>query len=97
MSFLIDNILDTTIEYELILCKPNKEPINVLDEAFNIKYNAKFPTTDELSFDIPYYVMRNYKNIVNPNWNLLKGDYLIELNKKNNNEVIEQKYFGFNS
>lgn len=57
-------------EYELILCKPDKTQIGVLN-ANNIIYEARFPTTDELTFSIPYG--ENY-------YDLVKGDYLILLN-----------------
>lgn len=72
-------------EYELILCKPDGTQLQVLSEAQNIQYSAKFPTTDELNFTIPYYIMDNGKKIKNPNWELIKGDYLVLLN--------EEKYF----
>jgi len=99
---LIDNILNYEVEYELILCRPNGvniddiityEQLAILDEAYNIEYTGKFPTTDELTFDIPYYSIQNYQQIVNPNWSLIKGDYKILCRKIKNNIMIEEKYF----
>lgn len=63
---LIDNIPDIKIKYELILCKPDETELVVLNEAYNINIKAKFPTTDELNFDIPYYI--NINNLMMPGW-----------------------------
>ena len=92
---LIDNVLDFKIIYELILCKPDETQLCILDEAFNISYNAKFPTTDELEFSIPFYVNINNIKTINPNYSLINGDYLILLNRKNefNNSIVNSKYF----
>jgi len=60
------------IEYELILCKPDKTQIGVLNSE-NIVIDFRFPTTDELSFSI--YYGENY-------YDLIKGDYLILLNSE---------------
>jgi len=58
------------IEYQLVLCKPDKTQIGILN-ADNISYIARFPTTDELIFTINFN--DNY-------YDLVKGDYLILLN-----------------
>ena len=58
------------IEYELILCKSDKTQIGVINYE-DITYDARFPTTDELSFSINYG--ENY-------YDLIKGDYLVLLN-----------------
>lgn len=63
---LIDNIPDIKIKYELILCKPDETELVILNEAYNINIKAKFPTTDELNFDIPYYI--NINNLMMPGW-----------------------------
>ena len=65
----IDRSLEP-IEYELILCKPDKTQIGVINYE-DITYDARFPTTDELSFNINYG--ENY-------YDLIKGDYLVLLN-----------------
>lgn len=75
------------MEYELILCKPDKTQISVLN-ANNIEYISRFPTTDELSFSI------NCDEIY---YNLVIGDYLILLNNEkyfmidNPNEIGDGK------
>lgn len=71
-------------EFEMILCKPNMEEIAVLQDAFNIKLNLKFNDVNELEFDLPYYTQYQYKQFKNPNWDLVKGDYLIKVN----NEIV---------
>jgi len=60
------------IEYDLILCKPDKTQIGVLN-AENISIDFRFPTTDELNFSVFYG--ENY-------YDLIKGDYLILLNNE---------------
>ena len=47
------------IEYELILCKPDKTQIGVINYE-DITYDARFPTTDELAFSIS--LGENYYN-----------------------------------
>jgi hypothetical protein len=75
--------IDTSMslpEYELKLCKPNREVVAYLAEAYNIIYNPSFSDTSRLSFKIPYYIHENARQIVNPNYELIKGRYLILVN-----------------
>lgn len=60
------------INYELILCKPDKTQIGVLNVE-DLSIDFRFPTTDELTFSI--YLGENYYDII-------KGDYLILLNEE---------------
>lgn len=73
-------------EYEIALCKPNRETIAFLTDAYNIKYEAKYKGVDEITFDIPYYIEDEFHNqIKNPNYDLILGDYLLLVN--------DEKYF----
>ncbi|MCK9330597.1 MAG: hypothetical protein M0Q94_12035, partial [Candidatus Cloacimonetes bacterium] len=89
---LIDNYINQNFEYEIILCKPDNTQLVVLDEAMNFEYDGKFPTTDEISFDIPYYKIENNQQVINSNYNLVIGDYLILMNQKLDDTIINSKY-----
>lgn len=83
-------------EYILTLCRPNKEPICELANDltfFNLVYTGRFPTTDEITFKIPYYVMNNGEQIKNKVWDLIKGDYLIHCRRIYHESYIDEKYF----
>lgn len=67
---------------ELILCKPNKEEIAILSDAYDRELDTTFIDVDELRFNIPYYIEKQYTQIVNPNWDLIKENYLIKIGKK---------------
>lgn len=71
IDFKLDNI-----KYRLFLCNPQKQAIAELQEAYNIIYSPRFMDIGELSFTIPYKI----ENEKNPNWDLVKGEYLIRLN-----------------
>ena len=87
--------IDKNLKYEYILtlCKPNKEPIQMLESIYGLKYEAKFPTTDEISFNIPFYIMNNGKKEKNFLWDLVEGDYLIHCERKYHETIIDEKYF----
>jgi len=63
---------------DLYVCRPNLTIIGKLSDAFNIKLNLKLSQINELSFSLNYYKDINHKNVVNPNYNLLKHRYLIK-------------------
>lgn len=93
MDFLIDRISDEKMEFELILCKPNGEQVASLKEKLNFHYESQFPTTDEITFDIPYYITKHGMKTKNPNFDLIKGDYLVLVNRKQGDTVLNSKYF----
>ena len=80
----VNKSLEST-KYELTLCKPKRTQIAILTDAYDIVYDSKFLDVDELEFKIPYYILDNHNQIKNPNWDLIKGDYLILVN--------DEKYF----
>ena len=90
---LIDNILlyKKCPKYRLTLCKPNKEPIQVLEEAYEKIFTPNVVETDELVFSIPFKVA----NQINPNWELIKGNYLIYLEQvlEEDDTVLLEQYF----
>ena len=63
---------------DLYVCRPNLTTIGKLSDAFNIKLHMKLSQINELSFSLNYYKDINHKNVVNPNYNLLKPRYLIK-------------------
>lgn len=67
---------------EMILCRPDGTEISVLHDSYNIKITTIFKDIDELEFNLPYYVTQQYKQMKNPNWDLLKNDYLIKVNNE---------------
>ncbi|GCD11791.1 phage tail protein [Clostridium tagluense] len=66
---------------ELILCKPSKEEIAILNEAYNRELSITFNDVGELSFSIPYYIQKQYEQVINPNWELIKEGYLVKIEK----------------
>ncbi len=66
-------------EYELILCKPNKQELCVIN-ANNIVYAPEFANIDELTFRVPLYIMDEHKKVKNPVFDSIKGDYLVQFN-----------------
>ena len=87
--------LDTSYNYEYILtlCKPNKEPIQEMFDIFDFTFEAKFPTTDEISFR----VSKKLDSRDNKLWDLIKGDYLIHVKIINDKESLNEKYFIINN
>jgi len=68
-------------EFKLELKKRNGDEISELGNAYNIVYDHYFAEIDELTFSIPYYILsNNHDRIKNPNYDLLKGDFMIDLN-----------------
>lgn len=70
------------VEYDLTLCKPYGEPIASLNRKIkDLLYKGTFLGTDEVYFNVPYYISSEDKesNIKNPIWDLIKGDYLVRI------------------
>jgi hypothetical protein len=86
-----DIIQGTYLQYELILTKPNKEEISVLD-AYSIEYSPRFNGIDVLNFQINYN-LNGWLQEKNIDFDNIKGNYLILMNIKKNDEVIKQQYF----
>lgn len=78
-------------KYRLILCKPNKEPISILKEAYGIIYNPNISSTNELYFSIP----RIIDGKTNSNFKRVRGDYLIllELINEEDDKVLLEEYY----
>lgn len=91
-------------EYELILCRPNKEETAYIN-YFDLTYTPVFLEYNELNFSI-YREITIDNNIndgkynethINPNWEQIYPDYLILLNIKTSDgiadEIIHSEYF----
>lgn len=82
------NFFNQPEELNLILTKPNREPIEVLNYAYDITLIEKLNEVDELTFKFPKYILENgslkenkqysalvgMKNIFIPN----KGYYIVQ-------------------
>lgn len=91
--FIIDSYYDGKREFELVLCKPDETEVAVLSDAYDIMYYGRFPTTDEINFKIPYYINVQGEQRKNPNFDLVKGDYLVKLNEIEDSKVVRTKFF----
>lgn len=86
-----DIIQGVYLQYELILTKPNKEVISILD-AYGIEFSPRFNGIDVLNFRINYS-LNGWLQEKNIDFNNVKGNYLILLNIKKNDEIIKSQYF----
>lgn len=82
---LSDIVLPKPILY---LCKPNREIIGVLDEAYGLKHSVRFGQVSELSFVLPYEIEVNHTLIPNPHIELVRYKYQI----KYENDTYEEWY-----
>lgn len=81
-------------EYRLFLCKPNKTTIAELSEAFNRRIIFNLIGLHELSFNLPFQIEKNNELIRNPHIDMLRGDYLIRLDRKNESDLfLDKEYF----
>ena len=88
----LGKILDKSYNYCLSLVHPGtKQIISRLPEAI-VTYKPALKDIDEIDFVIPYYI----NNIINPNFNRIKPNYLILLEKKVNNTTIKSEYYIIN-
>lgn len=62
----------------LFLCKPNRQTLAELKEAYGKELRTSYNGIHELTFTIPYKIIKNNKSVNNPNFHLIKGDYLIK-------------------
>lgn len=76
-------------KYQLTLCKPNKEPVAILEDVYNIIHTPYLASTNELSFDI---------SIESPYFDIVKGKYLIllELINEEDGTIFYQEYYIIN-
>lgn len=92
MFYAVDK--DLTYDYTLILCKPNREQLAVLSEAYNRKFTPKLKDIAELSFTIPLYIIdKNHHQARNPHFDLIRGDYLIYMIVSKGDTVVHEHYF----
>jgi hypothetical protein len=90
-----DIIQGVYLQYELILTKPNKEVISILD-AYGIEFSPRFNGIDVLNFKINY-ILNGWLQEKNLDFDRIKGNYLILLNIKKNDEIIKSQYFTIHS
>ncbi|OPH47572.1 hypothetical protein BC351_10290 [Paenibacillus ferrarius] len=74
------------IKPQLFLSKPDGTIIAKLSEAFNIKHNVKLTSVNELSFDLPYEISVDHKNVWNKHIDVLRERYLIKVKLGNKEE-----------
>lgn len=68
---------------QLFICKPNKQIIGNLDDAFNIVHKLKLTSLNELTFSLYYNIDINNELVKNPNIDKIKNRYLIKFVKGN--------------
>lgn len=90
-----DIIQGVYLQYELILTKPNKEVISILD-AYSIEYSPRFNGIDELNFKINY-TLNGWLQERNIDFDNIKGNYLILLNIRKNDTIIKSQYLTIHS
>jgi hypothetical protein len=62
-------------EFVLKLCKPNREVIAILTEAYDLDFKEKLIPCSELSFKIPYFLEDRGGKIENEHFDLIKKIY----------------------
>jgi hypothetical protein len=67
------------VKPQIFLAKPNRTIIAKLNEAFDIVFNKRLGSLNELSFSIPYEVDINHNLVRNPNVDLVRHRYLLKL------------------
>jgi hypothetical protein len=82
-------------EYILYLCQiTNKTPICLIEYS-DISISRNFRQFSELSFEVPYYD-NGWIKTENKTFNLLQPNYLILLETRSNDEIINTEYFIIN-
>ena len=81
LSVLIGKIDENikVIKPILYLCKPNKETIGKLTEAYNITYSSRYADLNEITFNIPMTIDNNHELEKNKHFDDLKERFLIRL------------------
>jgi hypothetical protein len=67
------------VKPQIFLAKPNRTIIAKLNEAFDIVFNKRLGSLNELSFSIPYEIDINHNLVRNPNVDLVRHRYLLKL------------------
>lgn len=68
-------------ETRLYLCKPDRTTIAELKDVMKRQLKLIFGGINQLSFTVPYKVMKHNKSIRNPLIDLIKGDYLVRVER----------------
>lgn len=67
------------IKYELFLCKPNKDIIAKMNEAYGVNFGSKLGSLNELNFKLPIFMDKKHRLVRNLNADIIKGRYLVKL------------------
>lgn len=67
------------VKPQLFLCKPNKQSISKMSEAYGINFSQKLGSLNELNFKLPVFVERNHVMGRNKNADMIRGRYLVKL------------------
>lgn len=71
--------LKKPIQPQYFLCKPNREIISKLSEAFNDRLSISINSVDELSLSLPYQIAIRHQLTRNKNVDLIHEKYLIKM------------------
>ncbi len=66
--------------YELILCKPNKQQIGILNDTIIDEIKLSYVGISSIKFKLPRYVVHNHEKMQTPHWDDVVGDYLLLVN-----------------
>ena len=81
MNRIFINKLDR--EFELELCKVNKDPISPIDVKYVDSITRSLNEIDKIELTIPKTIKNGFmKDVINPLWNDIKDERLICLNNK---------------
>lgn len=83
--------IDTNLKPQksrLFLCKPNRETVAELAEAYGKVFRTINNGIHELTFKVPYIIERNKEYIRNPNIDLIRGNYLIRYESGNTKQYF---------
>lgn len=81
-------------EYILYLCTMMKTPLCIISYT-DISISKNFRQYSELNFEVPYYD-NGWIQVENKTFNLFQPNYLVLLETRNNNEIIDTEYFIIN-
>ena len=63
---------------KIYLCKPNKQVVGKLKEAFEVNHKVNLGEINELSFQLPYHIELNNALVANPHIALCNVKYLVK-------------------
>lgn len=80
--------------YELIACQPDENRTQIAYIRYSaLEYSPRFKDIAQLKFTVDYLEPLPTGSIINPDFEKVIGSYLVLMNIKINNDIIESRYF----